>query len=139
MNYKQKCWGCLCTRRAKLLILFFLNKSMYVCISWAFNVEGRPLTALLLFFYFFRYFFFFFNFVASFFYLACLPPPKVGQILVIQLFVADSKRGERGYMKIKNFPSPKHTSYVKFWVGVLCYPVTTRTALEILYLSRFFL
>lgn len=32
---------------------------MYVCISWAFNVEGRPLTALLLFFFFFRFFFFF--------------------------------------------------------------------------------
>lgn len=85
---------------------------MYVCISWAFNVEGRPLTALLLFFFSFAIFFFF-NFVASFFYLACLPPPKVGQILVIQLFVADSKKGERGYMKIKKFPSPKHTSYVK--------------------------
>lgn len=85
------------------------------------------------------FFFFFFNFVASFFYLACLPPPKVGQILVIQLFVADSKKGERSYMKIKKIPSPKHTSYVKLWVGVLCYPVTTRTALEILYLSRFFL
>lgn len=42
-------------------------------------------------------------------------------------------------MKIKKIPSPKHTSYVKLWVGVLCYPVTTRTALEILYLSRFFL
>lgn len=72
--------------------LFFLNKSMYVCISWAFNVEGRPLTALL-FFFSFAIFYFFFYFVASFFYLACLPPPKDGQILVIQLFVADSKRG----------------------------------------------
>lgn len=113
MNYKQSAGVFMYEKSKAINFFFFLNKSMYVCISWAFNVE-RPLTALLLYFSFLSLFFpFFFFFIYSFIFLPRLPPSTKwwSKSWSSNCLLWILKRG-RGLNRNKTFPSPNHTSYI---------------------------